>query len=147
MASAYEHLKKIIAYAQSREAPNEEIIREARSIRDHYIKTKLITQSQYEWMAALDLPEDSQPLPPPHGQPPPEPVDDPEGDAQRAKDLAIQRQKEIFARNKEAPMPNMSPSLQPTIVKNLEAQVTPDPTPSGEDPVDNDEEDPIVSED
>lgn len=105
---AYAQLKKVTQYLEQQKPVNDQMILTARRIRDHYVKTKTISKDQYAWIVSVSLPAEFGSIPGPHGTPPPEPVDDPEGDALLAAELAEKRRLAQLERDKEAPpLPNI----------------------------------------
>lgn len=94
---AYLHLKKIITFLESQEVLNTDMISRAKKIRDHYIKSKTISQEQFEWIEAVVFPE--------------EPVEDEQG---------------MPGEDAEEVMPPMTPEEVAKIVAEKEAKLKAD---------------------
>lgn len=151
--SAAAQLKKVLIFLESQDSVNDEMITRAKKIRDHYTKTKSLSQEQFDWIKSVTLPVIEE-VPEQEINESPEPVDDPE-DAGRIAALAKKRAAEQLARNGEAPSLPKIPSGERIVVKSkpdiesveqVMAEVTADLPPSGEEEVDTTPKESIVEE-
>lgn len=53
---AFLHLKKIITFLESQDELNTDMIARAKKIRDHYTKSKTISEEQFKWIEAVVFP-------------------------------------------------------------------------------------------
>ena len=138
--AAASHLRKSIAFLESQDVPNAEMIKTAKGIRDHHAKSGTISQEQFDWLQQIVFsPEETHSGLPDADEKPLQPPATPE----EAAKIVAQRKAAIQAEiDKNAPPPGPGGSIQVHPDREMAADVA----PSGEEAVAAAEPESVIKE-